>query len=80
MYDAIIVGGGLAGASLAKSLGEADKSVLVLERELTFKDRVRGEFMCPWGVGEARKLGIYQPLTETCAREAPSHDESLVNG
>lgn len=70
MYDAIIVGGGLAGASLAKGVGEAGKRVLVLERETAFRDRVRGEFLCPWGVAEARNLGIYRPLLETCAREA----------
>jgi 2-polyprenyl-6-methoxyphenol hydroxylase-like FAD-dependent oxidoreductase len=69
MYDAIIVGGGLAGASLAKSLAEARKRILVLEREISFKDRVRGEFICPWGVSEARRLGIYRLLLDTCARE-----------
>jgi hypothetical protein len=29
--------------------------VLVVERELRFKDRVRGEWMSPWGVVEAQK-------------------------
>lgn len=42
-WDMITVGGGIAGASLARSLANAGKSVLVLEREKTFKDRVRGE-------------------------------------
>jgi 2-polyprenyl-6-methoxyphenol hydroxylase-like FAD-dependent oxidoreductase len=39
--------------------------VLVAERERKFRDRVRGEGMHPWGVGEARALDIERPL-ETC--------------
>jgi flavin-dependent dehydrogenase len=54
----IVVGGGLAGASLARALAQARVEVLVLEREREFKDRVRGEQMHPWGVAEARALGI----------------------
>jgi 2-polyprenyl-6-methoxyphenol hydroxylase-like FAD-dependent oxidoreductase len=61
-YDAIIVGGGLAGSTLAKNLREHGYRVLVLERETRFKDRVRGEQMHPWGVSAARRLGIYQDL------------------
>jgi len=49
-YDAVIVGGGLAGSTLAKNLAEVGCQVLVLERETRFKDRVRGEQMNPWGV------------------------------
>jgi 2-polyprenyl-6-methoxyphenol hydroxylase-like FAD-dependent oxidoreductase len=68
-YDAIIIGGGLAGATLAKALAEAGRSVLVLERETSFRDRVRGEQMHPWGIVEARRLGIYELLKQTCACE-----------
>ena len=57
-YDLITVGGGLAGSALAKTMAEAGARVLVLERETQFKDRVRGEGMTPWGVVEARALGI----------------------
>src|SRR4051812_40477601 len=67
--DLIIVGGGLAGAVLAKALAEAGSYVLVLERETIFKDRVRGEAMLCWGVAEARALGIDALLMETCGRE-----------
>jgi 2-polyprenyl-6-methoxyphenol hydroxylase-like FAD-dependent oxidoreductase len=45
--------------------------VLVLEREKQFKDRVRGEFMAPWGVAEARALGIDQLLRSSCAQVQP---------
>ena len=57
-YDIITVGGGLGACALARVMAEEGKRVLVLEREREFKDRVRGEYMCPWGVAEARELGI----------------------
>ncbi len=68
-YDVIAVGGGLGGAALAKALAENGLRVLVLEREREFKDRIRGEFMAPWGVAEAQKLGLYDLLLGTCAHE-----------
>src|SRR3954468_22756446 len=68
-HDIILVGGGLAGAVLARALAEAGIRVLVLEREMAFKDRVRGEAMLCWGVAEARTLGIDGLLKETCGRE-----------
>jgi 2-polyprenyl-6-methoxyphenol hydroxylase-like FAD-dependent oxidoreductase len=61
-YDAIIVGGGLAGSTLGKNLAEDGCQVLVLERETRFKDRVRGEQMHPWGVTAARSLGVYDHI------------------
>jgi len=63
-FDVITVGGGLAGSALAKSLAERGHRVLVLEREKRFRDRVRGEQMHPWGVAEARALGVYDRLLE----------------
>jgi flavin-dependent dehydrogenase len=58
IYDIITVGGGLGGSALAKAMAAHGARVLVVERETQFKDRVRGEFMAPWGVAEARELGI----------------------
>jgi len=69
-YDVITIGGGLAGGALAKTVAEAGFRVLVLERLLVFRDRVRGEALYPWGVAEARTLGLYQFLLDTCAHEA----------
>jgi 2-polyprenyl-6-methoxyphenol hydroxylase-like FAD-dependent oxidoreductase len=65
-HDLIIIGGGLAGSTLAKNMAESGKSVLLLERETEFKDRIRGEAMHPWGVIEAQRLGIFDALNNTC--------------
>ena len=73
-YDIIAVGGGLGGSALAKAMAENGKSVLILERETEFKDRVRGEFMSPWGAAEASALGIYKLIRDNCGVEAPFTD------
>jgi 2-polyprenyl-6-methoxyphenol hydroxylase-like FAD-dependent oxidoreductase len=70
-YDVITVGGGLGGAGLAAVLAGKGLRVLVAEREVTFKDRIRGETMAPWGVAEIHRLGLYDRLRETCAHEQP---------
>jgi len=57
--DAVIVGGGIAGSTLAANLAGAGLAIEVLERETEFIDRVRGEWMAPWGVAEAKTLGLY---------------------
>ena len=54
-YDIITVGGGIAGASLAKVMAEKGASVLVLERDAVFRVRVRGEAIMPWGTAEAKE-------------------------
>jgi 2-polyprenyl-6-methoxyphenol hydroxylase-like FAD-dependent oxidoreductase len=65
-YDVVTVGGGIAGAALAKAVAERGHRVLVVERERQFKDRVRGEALAPWGIGCARELGIYELLRQEC--------------
>ena len=70
-YDAIAVGGGLAGSSIAKQLALSGRKILVLERETRFKDRVRGENMLPWGVSAARRLGILDDLLAAGAVQVP---------
>jgi 2-polyprenyl-6-methoxyphenol hydroxylase-like FAD-dependent oxidoreductase len=61
-FDAIIVGGGIAGNALATVLARAGKSTMVLERSSVYRDRVRGEYFQPWGVAEARRLGLHAAL------------------
>jgi len=60
--DILILGGGLAGSALAANLADAGLRVLILEREVEFHDRVRGEWIAPWGVAESQALGIYDLL------------------
>jgi menaquinone-9 beta-reductase len=70
-FDIITVGGGLAASSFAKSMADGGAKVLVLEQEKQFKDRVRGEYIVPWGVAEARELGILDLLCQGCASVLP---------
>lgn len=70
-FDIITVGGGLGGAALAKVMAERGARVLVIERERIFADRIRGEWIAPWGVAEALKAGVYNTLLEHCAIETP---------
>ena len=83
-FDVIIVGGGVGGsalaATLAATLAAAGLRVELLEREAVFTDRVRGEWMAPWGVAEAKVLGIYDLLIQSGGhhlRRAVNYDELL---
>jgi 2-polyprenyl-6-methoxyphenol hydroxylase-like FAD-dependent oxidoreductase len=60
--DAVIVGAGIAGSALAVSLARSGHSVTLLEKSAVHVDRVRGEFIVPWGVAEAKALGILDLL------------------
>ncbi len=46
--DLVIIGGGIAGSSLACFMAKAGARVLLLESEIEARDRVRGEILCPW--------------------------------
>ena len=61
-YDVIIVGGGIGGSALATVLARAGRAVLLLEASDEYVDRVRGEWIAPWGVTETRRLGLYDLL------------------
>ena len=69
--DVVVVGGGIAGASLAFGLASQGLAVTVLEHTLEYPDRVRGEAMMPWGVKEARALGVDKVLLDAGARVSP---------
>jgi len=77
-YDLAVVGGGVAGSSLAARMAASGARVLVTEREAQFRDRIRGEALQPWGVAEARKLGVAH-LLRSCAAELRWFDQ-IING
>ena len=56
--DIVIVGAGIAGGALGTVLAGARFEVALLDREKSYPDRVRGEFMAPWGVTELAKLEL----------------------
>lgn len=70
-YDLITVGGGMAASALAKCMAESGAKVLVLEQETRFRDRIRGEYIMPWGVAETQALGILELLCSECAQKVP---------
>lgn len=69
--EVAIVGAGIAGASLAAVLARRGKSVLLLDKSLVHKDIVRGEFLVPWGVEEATKLGVLDILLDAGGHYTP---------
>jgi len=69
--DVVVVGGGIAGAALAYALASGGVGVTILESSVEYHDRVRGETMVPWGVKEARELGVERILLDAGAHLAP---------
>jgi 2-polyprenyl-6-methoxyphenol hydroxylase-like FAD-dependent oxidoreductase len=63
-YEVVIVGGGIAGSALATVLARDGVEVLVLERQTSYRDKVRGEVMVCWGVAEMLRLGLEKPLLD----------------
>src|SRR5215217_7869231 len=61
-HEVVIVGGGIGGSALAAVLAEAGRDVLLLEQSDVFVDRVRGEWIAPWGVVETQRLGLFDTL------------------
>ncbi|OKI00945.1 monooxygenase [Streptomyces sp. CB02923] len=57
-FEAVIVGGGIAGSALAAALAGDGHEVLLLERQTVYRDKVRGEVINCWGVAELIELGL----------------------
>ncbi|TDJ40789.1 MAG: FAD-dependent monooxygenase [Gammaproteobacteria bacterium] len=80
-FDVAIVGGGLGGSALGGYLARAGLDVVVLERLTAFSDRVRGEWMAPWGAAELKKLGLYERFITNGGHHLATHiayDELLT--
>ena len=68
--DVVIVGGGIGGSALAAALAGDGLDVVALEASEVYEDRVRGETMQPWGVAEARELGVEKVLLDAGAHSS----------
>jgi len=69
--DVVIIGAGVAGAAMATVLARGGISVLLLERSIVHQDRVRGEYVAPWGVIEAHMLGVLDVLVAAGGHYVP---------
>jgi 2-polyprenyl-6-methoxyphenol hydroxylase-like FAD-dependent oxidoreductase len=78
--DVVVIGGGIAGASLSRALAMEGLGVIVLEATVEFPDRVRGESMQAWGVREARQLGVEDVLMTAGAHIAPIWRQYFPSG
>ncbi|MFI0424810.1 NAD(P)/FAD-dependent oxidoreductase [Spongiactinospora sp. 9N601] len=56
--DVVVVGSGIGGAAAACRLAAGGLSVVLLEKQRAFTDLARGEWLAPWGIQEAQRLGV----------------------
>jgi flavin-dependent dehydrogenase len=78
-YDAIIIGGGPAGASAAAILGEFGHRVLILEREQFPRYHV-GESMIPFTYGPMERLGLIPLMKQSAFQKKYSVQFVAPNG
>ena len=72
-YDLIIIGGGIGGSALATVMARAGRAVLLLEKTTVYEDKVRGEWISPWGVTETKRLDLYDTLVAAGGHHLTSH-------
>lgn len=70
--EVAVVGGGLAGASLAARLARVGREVVVLERSPAWRWRAGGVFSSPAAVAALRRAGLDEPTLRAVARPIPA--------
>lgn len=82
--DIAVIGGGVAGSSVAAVLAQAGLGVVLVEREARFRDRVRGESIHPWGIKQILELGLIDVLRAAGAQALPNslvyRERAVVDG
>lgn len=56
--DVAVIGGGVSGAATAIGLAGLGLRVALVEKEIAFRDRMRGDAIHPWGLREAIRVGL----------------------
>ncbi len=77
-YDAIVIGGGLAGCSAAAHLSKEGFSVLLLEKSRFPRHKLCGEFLSPESMGLFDRVGVLQEV-EAAGAERMSRVEVTTN-
>ncbi len=79
-YDALIIGGGLAGCSTAIQLARRGHQVLLAEQSTYPRHKLCGEFLSPEAQSSFRRLGVLDAVTETGARPIDQARITAPNG
>jgi len=80
IYDAIIVGAGLAGCSTAVQLAERDYDVLLLEKDRLPRHKLCGEFLSPEAQSSLRRLNVLDDVQAAGARSIDRAHLSAPSG
>ena len=72
-YDLIVIGAGIGGCALSITMVRSGSKVLLLEASEVYEDRVRGEWIAPWGVKEVQSLGLYDLLMGAGGHHVATH-------
>lgn len=72
--DVLIVGAGIAGATLAANLAKMGKNIVVIERDLSERDVIIGELLQPGGVQKLEEMGFTSLIDHIDAQPVYGYD------
>jgi squalene monooxygenase len=72
--DVLIVGAGIAGATLAANLAKMGKNIVVVERDLSERDVIIGELLQPGGVQKLEEMGFTSLIDNIDAQPVYGYD------